>query len=122
MLPLLDGDMNVKESPNENYAREFLELYTIGRGLEVTLPPPQESGDYVLFTEQDVQAAARVFSGWQIDDEFLTIDAETELPRAKVRGGVLDASAHDTDRNNSARGSTISYPTGPASSQRRPGH
>ena len=36
MLGLLDGNLNVKGSPNENYAREFHELYSIGRGLEGT--------------------------------------------------------------------------------------
>ena len=34
MLVFLDGRLNVKGSPNENYARELLELYSIGRGLE----------------------------------------------------------------------------------------
>lgn len=97
MLALLDGRQNVKGSPNENYAREFLELYTIGRGLEGTLPTPTEPGDYVLFTETDVQAAARVFSGWDIDDDFATIDADTNLRRGKVRGSPLNASAHDNE-------------------------
>ena len=97
MLQLLDGNMNVKGSPNENYAREFHELYTIGRGLEGTLPSSSEPGDYILFTEQDVQAAARVFSGWVTDDEFVTTDADTNLPRGKVRGNVLNASGHDND-------------------------
>jgi len=97
MLALLDGNMNVKGSPNENFAREFHELYTIGRGLEGTLPSTAEPGDYVLFTEQDVQSAARIFSGWEIDDEFLTVDALTNLPRGKVRGSILNASAHDNE-------------------------
>ncbi|HEY9488409.1 MAG TPA: DUF1800 family protein, partial [Chryseosolibacter sp.] len=97
MLQLLDGNMNVKGSPNENYAREFHELYTIGRGLEGTLPPTSEPGDYILFTEADIQAAARVFSGWQIDDTFATIDPQTNLRRGKVRGNPLNASAHDND-------------------------
>ena len=39
MLRLLDGNLNVKGSVNENYGRELLELYSIGRGLEGTLPP-----------------------------------------------------------------------------------
>lgn len=95
MLALLDGRMNVKGSPNENYAREFMELYTIGRGLEGTLPTPTEPGDYVLFTEADVQAAARVFSGWDTDDDFVTIDADTGIHRGKVKGSALNASAHD---------------------------
>jgi uncharacterized protein (DUF1800 family) len=95
MLRLLDGDQNVKGSPNENYAREFHELYSIGRGLEGSLPPATEPGDYILFTEQDVQAAAKVFSGWQVDEDFVTVDADTNLRRGKVRGDALNASAHD---------------------------
>jgi uncharacterized protein (DUF1800 family) len=97
MLRLLDGDLNVKGSPNENYAREFHELFSIGRGLEGSLPPASAPGDYILFTEQDVQAAARIFSGWQVDEDFVTIDAETMLCRGKVRGDALNASAHDND-------------------------
>jgi uncharacterized protein (DUF1800 family) len=97
MLRLLDGNLNVKGSPNENYARELLELYSIGRGLEGTLPPPSGPGDYLLFTEQDVQAAAKVLSGWELDEDFLTVDPDTNLPRGKVRGTRLNASAHDND-------------------------
>jgi uncharacterized protein (DUF1800 family) len=97
MLRLLDGDLNVKGSPNENYARELLELYSIGRGLEGTLPPPTGQGDYILFTEQDVQAAAKVLSGWEVDDDFVTPDIDTTLPRGAVRGGTLNASSHDNE-------------------------
>lgn len=98
MLIFLDGNTNVKGSPNENYARELLELYTIGRGLEGTLPPSSEPGDYFNFTEQDVQAAARVLSGFTDDDDFVTQDPETLLPRGMVRGDVTNASAHDNDQ------------------------
>jgi uncharacterized protein (DUF1800 family) len=104
MLKLLDGDLNVKGSPNENYARELHELYTIGRGLEGTLPPSTGQGDYILFTEQDVQAAAKVLSGWQADDDFATLDTETNLPRGKVKGSATNASSHDnTAKQFSAR-------------------
>jgi uncharacterized protein (DUF1800 family) len=104
MLKLLDGDLNVKGSPNENYARELHELYTIGRGLEGTLPPSTGQGDYILFTEQDVQAAAKVLSGWQADDDFATLDTETNLPRGKVKGSATNASSHDnTPKQFSAR-------------------
>src|SRR5690606_34990537 len=68
-----------------------------GRGLEGTLPAPTGPGDYVLFTETDVQAAARVFSGWTIDDDFITIDTDTNIRRGKVRGNTLSASSHDND-------------------------
>ncbi|MEQ8364245.1 MAG: DUF1800 family protein [Cyclobacteriaceae bacterium] len=95
MLRLLDGNLNVKGSPNENYARELHELYTIGRGLEGTLPPVTDPGDYFLFKELDVQQAARVLSGWDIDTTFSNIDPDTNLPRGKVRGSVTNASAHD---------------------------
>lgn len=97
MLLHLDGHLNVKGSPNENYAREFMELFSIGRGLEGNVPTPVEPGDYVVFKEQDVQAAARVFSGWTVDDQFETIDVLTLLPRGKVRGNPLNASGHDNN-------------------------
>ncbi|NOT73653.1 MAG: DUF1800 family protein [Cyclobacteriaceae bacterium] len=95
MLRLLDGNLNVKGSPNENYAREFHELYTIGRGLEGTLPPITDPGDYFLYRETDVQAAAKVLGGWDIDATFTTIDPDTLLPRGKVRGSTTNASGHD---------------------------
>ncbi len=94
MLKFLDGRLNVKDNPNENFARELLELYTIGRGLEGTLPTNNETGDYFNFTEEDVKAAARVLSGFDTDTDFLTADIETWLPRGKARGGI-DATQHD---------------------------
>lgn len=95
MLRLLDGNQNVKGSVNENYARELLELYTIGRGLEGTLPPVPEQGDYILFKEEDVRQAARVLTGWDFDDTFSTIDPDTQLPRGKIKGSTNNASSHD---------------------------
>ncbi len=50
MLRFLNGDQNVAGKPNENYARELQELFTIGRG-----------GNY---SEDDVRTAARVLTGW----------------------------------------------------------
>lgn len=103
MLRLLDGNQNVNGSVNENYGRELQELYTIGRGLEGTLPPATIPGDYFNYTEQDVRAAARVLSGWELDTTFTTFDPDvtlyltgtTQLPRGKVRGSVTNANAHD---------------------------
>ncbi|WP_420581251.1 DUF1800 domain-containing protein [Reichenbachiella sp.] len=94
MLRFLDGDTNVLGSPNENFGREFLELFSIGRGLEGSLSALPAPGDYFNYTEQDVQAAALVFSGFNIDDTFSNIDEDTELPRGVVRGGTI-ASSHD---------------------------
>ena len=94
MLRFLDGDTNVLGSPNENFGREFLELFSIGRGLEGALSPLPAPGDYFNYTEQDVQAAALVFSGFNIDDTFSNIDLDTGLPKGVIRGGVT-ATAHD---------------------------
>jgi uncharacterized protein (DUF1800 family) len=97
MLRLLDGNLNVKGSVNENYGRELLELYSLGRGLEGTLPPSPGPGDYLLYTEQDVKAAAKILSGWDVDDTFAVIDPDTNLPRGTVKGSINNASAHDND-------------------------
>ncbi|MDH5608392.1 MAG: DUF1800 domain-containing protein, partial [Cyclobacteriaceae bacterium] len=96
MLIFLDGRLNVKGRPNENYGRELLELYSIGRGLEGSLPAPAFDGDYFNYTEQDVQAAARVLSGFDVDTTLSTIDPDTGLPMGNVRGAPL-ASSHDND-------------------------
>jgi uncharacterized protein (DUF1800 family) len=50
MLMFLDNDQNTKEGPNENYARELMELHTLG-----------VDGGY---TETDVKEAARCLTGW----------------------------------------------------------
>jgi uncharacterized protein (DUF1800 family) len=54
MLIYLNNQQNKKEHPNENFARELMELFTLGRG---------------NYTEQDVQEAARAFTGWAFDRE-----------------------------------------------------
>jgi uncharacterized protein (DUF1800 family) len=95
MLKFLDGRLNVMGNPNENFARELMELFTIGRGLEGTLPEATEQGDYFNFKEQDVKAAARILSGFDTDLDFITIDADTGLPRGRARGGD-NATQHDT--------------------------
>lgn len=94
MLVFLDGRLNVKGNPNENFARELLELYSIGRGLEGHVPEVEEDGDYYYYTEQDVQEAAKVLSGFNSDNTFSNIDIETSLPRGVIKGGTV-ASSHD---------------------------
>jgi len=61
MLKYLNGDQNMAGSPNENYARELFELFTIGKG------PLIGEGNYTNYTEHDIQEAARVLTGWKID-------------------------------------------------------
>ena len=59
MLQYLNGTQNSKKSPNENYSRELLELFTIGKG-DLVAP-----GDYTNYTEDDVVALARALTGWR---------------------------------------------------------
>lgn len=90
MLWFLDGRLNVSGNPNENYARELLELYTIGRGLEGEIPATNSEGDYFYYTEEDVQAAAKVLSGFNVEypeGPFINIDLETGIPRGVLRSG-----------------------------------
>ena len=59
MLRYLNGNSNTVGNPNENYARELQELFTIGKG------PVAGIGDYTYYTEDDVREAARVLTGWR---------------------------------------------------------
>ena len=52
MMIWLDNRDNVAKAPNENFAREFLELFTLGEGR--------------LYTEKDVKEAARALTGWRV--------------------------------------------------------
>ena len=49
MLQFLNNQQNSKARPNENFARELMELFTLGRG---------------HYTEQDIKESARAFTGW----------------------------------------------------------
>ena len=51
MVVWLDGRTNTRQQPQENFGREIMELFTLGVG---------------NYTEQDVYAAARVFTGWNL--------------------------------------------------------
>ncbi|MBC8155902.1 MAG: DUF1800 domain-containing protein [Bacteroidetes bacterium] len=54
MLQFLNNQQNRKNAPNENFAREVMELFTLGR----------TDGSSVNYTEADVKDAARAFTGW----------------------------------------------------------
>jgi uncharacterized protein (DUF1800 family) len=95
MLKFLDGRLNVKDNPNENFAREFFELYTIGRGLDGANIEPAEEGDYGTFTEEDIQQSAKILSEFDVDNDFSTIDKETGLPFGKIKGNGLIAKQQD---------------------------
>lgn len=67
MLRFLNGNQNRNGAPNENYARELMELFTLGKGDQVG------PGDYSTYTEQDVAELARALTGW-VDRGFNAID------------------------------------------------
>jgi uncharacterized protein (DUF1800 family) len=61
MLLYQNGNENAKEHPNENYARELQELFTVGQ---------KDFAGNNNYTEQDVKEAARVLTGWQVINSF----------------------------------------------------
>jgi uncharacterized protein (DUF1800 family) len=78
MLAYLDNTTNNANNPNENYAREFLELFTILKGPQIA------EGNYTNFTELDIQQAAKLFSGIKTQNNRSIIDSDTNLPRGRV--------------------------------------
>jgi len=80
MVVWLDGESNTKEHPNENFARELMELFTCGIG---------------HYTESDVREAARAFTGWHRSHaEFVFNAAEHDDGRKRFLGksGRFDGS------------------------------
>ncbi len=78
MLVYLDGNRNVKAQPNENYARELLELFSLGVG---------------NYTEADIKSAARAFTGWGFDDSGFSVrdrQHDTGVKTFLGRTGKLD--------------------------------
>jgi len=69
MLVWLDSNSNIKEKPNENYARELMELFSLGVG---------------NYTEKDVREAARAFSGWATNGAEFSFEAELHDTGAKT--------------------------------------
>jgi uncharacterized protein (DUF1800 family) len=82
MLIWLDGISNTKAKPQENFGRELMELFTRGVG---------------YYTEEDVYAAARVFTGWNLNRPGRT----DTTPKYEF---VYNAGQHDTDAK------TFSFP------------
>ena len=61
MLAFLDAGVNVKDAPNENFAREIMELFTMGVG---------------NYSEQDIREGARAFTGWNYKGLQFVVNAE----------------------------------------------
>ena len=85
MLQYLNNTTNIKTAPNENYAREFFELFTIGKGVTVS------AGNYTNYTEADIVQAAKVLTGIKRQSNRSVIDAQTGIP-----SGYNLFSQHDT--------------------------
>lgn len=75
MLRYLNGTENTKDKPNENYGRELMELFTLGRG---------------FYTEPDVKEVARVLTGWKAINYR---NATTEVIQSRFFAGQ-----HDQDK------------------------
>lgn len=59
MLLYLNGNQNQRVRPNENYARELLELFTLGEGTE--------------YTQQDIEELAKALTGYQVNARNLSV-------------------------------------------------
>jgi uncharacterized protein (DUF1800 family) len=84
MLVYLDGSANVRGNPNENYARELLELHTLGI-----------NGGY---QQQDVMELARALTGWQLKNRFWR--GESHFVTAAHDQGVKIILAEQIDNQN----------------------
>lgn len=81
MMLYLDSHTNHREQPNENYARELMELFTLGIG---------------NYSEADIKEAARALSGWSLDGltPKLALDAHDRGPK-RVFGQTGDFGLHE---------------------------
>src|SRR5262245_49140082 len=81
MLVWLDSNQNVKSHPNENYAREVMELFTLGVG---------------NYSEKDVREAARAFTGWhQNSGRFTFVRGEHDVGSKTLLGQTGDWDGDD---------------------------
>lgn len=83
MVIYLDSRSNRKEQPNENFAREVMELFTLGEG---------------NYAERDIREAARAFTGWSIDADsgeflFRRLEHDDGLKTVLGRSGNFDGDA-----------------------------
>lgn len=83
MLQFLNNQQNKKDSPNENFAREVMELFTLGRG---------------NYSEQDIKNAARAFTGWAFNPltgEFIFRQRQHDFGSKTFRGKTGNFSGED---------------------------
>lgn len=82
MLNFLNNQQNRKGHPNENFAREVMELFTLGRG---------------HYTEQDIKEAARAFTGWgaNLQGDFIFRKGQHDTGTKTVLGQTGNLSGED---------------------------
>ncbi len=82
MLQFLNNQQNKKGHPNENFAREVMELFTLGRG---------------HYTEEDIKEAARAFTGWgfSLQGEFQFRGKQHDEGEKTFRGKTKKYSGED---------------------------
>ncbi len=82
MLQFLNNQQNRKQSPNENFAREVMELFTLGRG---------------NYTETDIKEAARAFTGWgfNLQGEYVFRRRQHDFGEKTVFGKTAAYSGED---------------------------
>jgi len=83
MLIYLSGAENTNQAPNENYARELLELFTVGKG------PLTGPGDYTNYNESDIVEIAKILTGWRVlpitNDDTLTAQFSDNLHNQEAK-------------------------------------
>ena len=62
MLKYLNNYLNINTAPDENYARELQELFTVGKGADNATAP---------YSEEDVKQAAKVLTGWALNSSAM---------------------------------------------------
>lgn len=93
MMHYLNGDRNTKFFPNENYAREFFELFTIGKGEQIG---PE---NYTNYTEADIVMAAKLLTGWRTSTRIQGGDPSYLDPDTNLQQGYPFYHWHDeTDK------------------------
>jgi uncharacterized protein (DUF1800 family) len=83
MLQYLDGAGSRKGKPNENFAREVMELFTLGEG---------------HYTQQDVSEAARAYTGWSLDPDTQAYVWRANLHDDGVKAVLGESGPFDGDQ------------------------
>ena len=104
MLVWLDGRLNVRARPQENFGRELMELFTTGVG---------------HYTEEDVYAAARVFTGWNLRLAGDRASAATSYYEYVYNAAPARSHRQDVHLRGDAR--RLAHHPGPARGRRRAG-